>query len=64
MVLPLMDQHDNKREYQATLLADGVGMNVQQKKRKQVKMQAMKEGTWDRCMFKIVRKNRNCNLAR
>ncbi|TMW68371.1 hypothetical protein Poli38472_005839 [Pythium oligandrum] len=36
----------------------------ERKKRKQEKLAAMKSGEWDRCMFRIVRKNRFCNMER
>ncbi|CAI5742265.1 unnamed protein product [Hyaloperonospora brassicae] len=34
------------------------------KRRKQVKTTAADGGQWDRCMFRVVRKNRYCNIAR
>ncbi|KAE8981404.1 hypothetical protein PR003_g24562 [Phytophthora rubi] len=44
--------------------AEQVGRDAQRKRRKQVKAEAKDGGQWDRCMFKVVRKNRYCNIAR
>lgn len=34
------------------------------KQRKKEKHAAMEAGDWERCMFKLVRKNRFCNMER
>lgn len=34
------------------------------KRRKEAKGKAAEEGKWERCMFRIVRKNRFCNIER
>jgi hypothetical protein len=44
--------------------AEQLARDAQRKRRKQVKAQAKEGGQWDRCMFKVVRKNRFCNIAR
>ncbi|KAI9905906.1 hypothetical protein PsorP6_014179 [Peronosclerospora sorghi] len=38
--------------------------DIERKRRKQKKTAAKDGGQWDRCMFKIVRKNRYCNILR
>ncbi|DAZ95647.1 TPA: hypothetical protein N0F65_002276 [Lagenidium giganteum] len=43
---------------------DGDQKEMQRKRRKQEKTKATLDGEWDRCMFKILRKNRFCNLER
>ncbi|KAG6618912.1 tRNA guanosine-2'-O-methyltransferase [Phytophthora cinnamomi] len=44
--------------------AEQLGRDAQRKRRKQAKAEAKDGGQWDRCMFKVVRKNRYCNIAR
>ncbi|KAG1693683.1 hypothetical protein DVH05_023085 [Phytophthora capsici] len=44
--------------------ADQLSRDAQRKRRKQAKAEAKDGGQWDRCMFKIVRKNRFCNISR
>ncbi|CAI5711261.1 unnamed protein product [Peronospora effusa] len=41
-----------------------VFLDIQRKRRKQVKTKAKETGQWKCCMFKIVRKNRYCNISR
>jgi hypothetical protein len=42
-----------------------VSENIQsKKKRKHEKAKAALEGSWERCMFKIITKNRYCNIQR
>ncbi|OWZ12247.1 TRNA guanosine-2'-O-methyltransferase [Phytophthora megakarya] len=44
--------------------AEQLSRDVQRKRRKQAKAEAKDGGEWDRCMFKVVRKNRYCNISR
>ncbi|CAH0473969.1 unnamed protein product [Peronospora belbahrii] len=37
---------------------------IQRKRRKQIKTKSKENGHWERCMFKVVRKNRYCNISR
>jgi hypothetical protein len=34
------------------------------KRRKQAKARAAADGAWERCMFRVVRKDRFCNIQR
>lgn len=34
------------------------------RQRKQLKFAAAQTGAWERCMFRLVRKNRFCNMER
>ncbi|RLN58907.1 hypothetical protein BBJ29_000198 [Phytophthora kernoviae] len=44
--------------------AEQLARDTQRKRRKQAKADAKEGGQWDRCMFKVVRKNRYCNISR
>ncbi|POM58891.1 tRNA guanosine-2'-O-methyltransferase [Phytophthora palmivora] len=44
--------------------AEQLSRDAQRKRRKQAKAEAKDGGQWDRCMFKVVRKNRYCNISR
>ncbi|ETM38641.1 hypothetical protein L914_15089 [Phytophthora nicotianae] len=44
--------------------AEQLSRDAQRKRRKQVKAEAKDGGQWDRCMFRVVRKNRYCNISR
>ncbi|KAL3660070.1 hypothetical protein V7S43_014992 [Phytophthora oleae] len=44
--------------------AEQLSRDAQRKRRKQAKAEAKDGGQWTRCMFKIVRKNRFCNISR
>lgn len=55
--------HDKKREMPLTSEEAALKQEIR-KKRKLDKTQAMKTGVWDRCMFKVVRKNRFCSNNR
>ncbi|KAJ0393502.1 hypothetical protein ATCC90586_010051 [Pythium insidiosum] len=54
-------------EAKKRVMPDAVGLaanQAQRKKRKQEKQAALKLDNWERCMHRIERKNRYCNLAR
>ncbi|KAH7479826.1 tRNA:m(4)X modification enzyme TRM13-like protein [Phytophthora ramorum] len=44
--------------------AEQLARDAQRKRRKQAKTDAKNGAQWDRCMFKVVRKNRFCNISR
>ncbi|CAI5746382.1 unnamed protein product [Peronospora destructor] len=44
--------------------AEKVFRDIQRKRRKQAKAEAKETGQWNCCMFKVVRKNRYCNISR
>lgn len=55
-----MDAVPTKR----TMVADAAAPVASRKRRKQQKTAAADAGQWKRCMFRIVRKNRFCNIER
>jgi hypothetical protein len=58
-------ENTEKRESSARPPPDEAALKQQQrKKRKLDKANAMESGQWDRCLFKVVRKNRYCNNQR
>lgn len=63
-------ENERKRAHQQSTAAAGtVGAPESEafllkKQRKKEKHAAMEAGDWDRCMFKLVRKNRFCNMER
>ncbi|GLD94481.1 hypothetical protein PINS_up003092 [Pythium insidiosum] len=60
-----LDDAAAKKRAMADASAAGLAPNqAQRKKRKQEKQNALKLDNWDRCMHRIERKNRYCNLAR
>ncbi|KAG3035295.1 hypothetical protein PC121_g852 [Phytophthora cactorum] len=44
--------------------AELLSRDAQRKRRKQIKAEAKDGGQWERCMFRVVRKNRYCNISR
>ncbi|RLN48136.1 hypothetical protein BBJ28_00001781 [Nothophytophthora sp. Chile5] len=44
--------------------AEQMAKEAQKKRRKEAKAAAMDGGQWERCMFKVARKNRYCNISR
>ncbi|RLN89073.1 hypothetical protein BBJ28_00004883 [Nothophytophthora sp. Chile5] len=44
--------------------AEQMAKEAHKKRRKEAKAAAMDGGQWERCMFKVVRKNRYCNISR
>lgn len=59
-----MTQQVNENEKKrAPLVADSEKFLLK-KQRKKEKSTATKDGEWERCMFKLVRKNRFCNMER
>ncbi|EEY68402.1 tRNA guanosine-2'-O-methyltransferase, putative [Phytophthora infestans T30-4] len=44
--------------------AEQLSRDAQRKRRKQAKAGAKDGGQWNRCMFRVVRKNRYCNISR
>ncbi|KAL7679662.1 putative methyltransferase TRM13, Zinc finger, CCCH-type, TRM13 [Plasmopara halstedii] len=44
--------------------AEQLSRAIQRRRRKQTKIKANDDGQWGRCMFKVLRKKRYCNIAR
>lgn len=58
-------ENERKRAHQTTpVAAPESDAFLLKKQRKKEKHAAMEAGDWERCMFKLVRKNRFCNMER